>query len=331
MAADPSSRAALAAAALALSRDAGFDGLDVAWRFPSSALEMANFGFLLAELRAAAPPGFLLTATAYFSSHVFSGVDYPSETLAACLDWVNVAAFGLASSAGGGATTFDAPLYDAASHFSASYGIVSWVDAGVPAAKLAMGVPLYGRSWFLRNKANAGVAAPAVAAGPKQRGSNATGVMSYAEVQRLLAAAGNGGGRRPASTGYDSAAVASYVSVGEVWVAFDGAAVAAEKLAFAKRRGLRGYFLWPVNYDDVNLTVSRTASEVWMQNEMSSNSKNSSGVRQAQGPVRLPPAVRSPAGTPGPVPAPASGSCSWFPWVKIDALLHLGMLVLVWC
>ncbi|CAN6227781.1 unnamed protein product [Urochloa humidicola] len=257
--------------------------------------------------------------------------DYASETLAACLDWVNVAAFGLAFSAGGGATAFDAPLYDAASHFSASYGVVSWVDAGVPAAKLAMGVPLYGRLWFLRNKANAGVAAPAVAAGPKQRGSNATGVMSYAEVQRLLAAAGDGGGRRPASTGYDSAAVASYVSVGDVWVAFDGAAVVAEKLAFAKRRGLRGYFLWPVNYDDVNLTVSRTASEVWMQNEMSSNSKNSSGVRQAQGPARLPPAVRSPAGTPGPVPAPASGSCSWFPWVKIDALLHLGMLVLVWC
>ncbi|CAN6227780.1 unnamed protein product [Urochloa humidicola] len=72
MAADPSFRASLAAAALALSRNAGFD---VAWRFPSSALEMANFGFLLAELRAAAPPGFLLTAAAYFSSHVFSGVD----------------------------------------------------------------------------------------------------------------------------------------------------------------------------------------------------------------------------------------------------------------
>ncbi|CAN6242076.1 unnamed protein product [Urochloa humidicola] len=335
MAADPSSRATLAAAAFALARDAGFDGLDVAWRFPASAVEMANLGFLFAELRAAAPPGFLLTATAYFSSHVFAGgagsggVDYPSETLAVCLDWVNVAAFGLASTGGGPAktTAFDAPLYDAATHFSASYGVVSWVDAGVPPAKLAMGVPLYGRSWFLRNKANAAVGAPAVAAGPKQRGSNATGVMSYAEVQRLLASSE---GRRRAAA-YDGAAVASYVSVGDVWVAFDSAAVVAEKLAFAKQRGLLGYFLWPVNYDDANLTVSRTASEVWMQNEMSSSSKNGTGSQQMQGPVWLPPALLSPAGTPGPVPAPASGSCSWFPWVKIDALLHLGMLVLVWC
>ncbi|CAN6234731.1 unnamed protein product [Urochloa humidicola] len=344
MAADPASRAALGAAALALAVDAGFDGLDVAWRFPASAVEMADLGFLLAEWRAAAPHGFLLTATAYFSSHVFSGgggVDYPSETLARCLDWVNVAAFGLhhptppGGAAGAAKTTaFDAPLYDAATHFSASYGVVSWVDAGVPAAKVAMGVPLYGRSWFLRNKANAGVGAPAVAAGPKQRGSNATGVMSYAEVQRLAGGGGGGDGRRRAATAaYDSASVASYLSVGDVWVAFDGAAVVREKLAFAARRGLRGYFLWPVNYDDANLTVSRTASEAWVENMMSSNSKNGIGsTQETQGAVRLPPALRSPAGTPGPVLAPASGSASWLPWAnKIVAVMHLGTLILVWC
>ena len=262
MAADPASRAAFFAAAVALARGSGFDGLDVAWRFPASAVEMADFGFLVCEWRAAAPPRFLLTATVYFSSHVFDapqpGVDYPSEAVARCLDWVNVVAFGLRAR-GAGATAFDAPLYDRASHFSASYGVVSWIDAGVPAGKLVMGLPLYGRSWFLRNKANRCVGAPVVAAGPKQRGSNATGVMSYAEVQKLAAAGGGGGGPRCAvTTTYDNASVASYLSVGDVWVAFDGAAVVAEKLAFAARRGLLGYFLWPVNYDDANLTVSRT-------------------------------------------------------------------------
>ncbi|RLM73624.1 hypothetical protein C2845_PM15G05380 [Panicum miliaceum] len=339
MAADPASRAAFVAAAVALARGSGFDGLDVAWRFPASAVEMADFGFLVSEWRAAAPPGFLLTATVYFSSHVFDaprpGVDYPSEAVARCLDWVNVVAFGLRRPRGAGATSataFDAPLYDPASHFSASYGVVSWVDAGVPAGKVVMGLPLYGRSWFLRNKANSGVGAPVVAAGPKQRGSNATGVMSYAEVQALAAAGGGGGGpRRAVTTTYDNASVASYLSVGDVWVAFDGAAVVAEKLAFTARRGLLGYFLWPVNYDDANLTVSRTASEVWMQNEISSSSRNGTGVRQTQGPVRLPPALRSPAGTPGPVPAPTSGSGSWLPWTKLDGLLHLWLLILVWC
>jgi chitinase len=262
MAADPASRAAFGAAAVALASDSGFDGLDVAWWFPASAVEMANFGFLVSEWRAAAPPGFLLTATVYFSNHVFDaprpGVDYPSEAVARCLDWVNVVAFGLHPLAAGAAnaTAFDAPLYDRASHFSASYGVVSWIDAGVPASKVVMGLPLYARSWFLRNKANSGVGAPVVAAGPKQRGSNATGVMSYAEVQKIAAA--GGGGRRAVTTTFDNASVASYLSIGDVWVAFDGAAVVAEKLAFAAQRGLLGYFLWPVNYDDANLTVSRS-------------------------------------------------------------------------
>jgi chitinase len=262
MAAAPASRAAFVAAAVALAQDSGFDGLDVAWRFPASAVEMANFGFLVSEWRAAAPPGFLLTATVYFSNHVFDaplpGVDYPSEAVARCLDWVNVVAFGLHPLAAGAtnATAFDAPLYDRASHFSASYGVVSWIDAGVPASKVVMGLPLYARSWFLRNKANSGIGAPVVAAGPKQHGSNATGVMSYAEVQKIAAA--GGGGRRAVTTTFDNVSVASYLSMGDVWVAFDGAAVVAEKLAFAARRGLLGYFLWPVNYDDANLTVSRS-------------------------------------------------------------------------
>lgn len=257
----PASRAAFIGAAVKVARENGFDGLDVAWRFPASAVEMAEFGFLVAEWRAAVPRGFLLTATVYFSNHVFdapfAGVDYPSETVARSLDWVNVMAFGLRppGAANANATAFDAPLYDRASHYSASYGVVSWLDAGVPASKVVMGIPLYGRSWFLRNKANNGVGAPVVAAGPKQRGSNATGAMSYAEVQWLAATATRGS--RAVITAYDNASVASYVSVGDVWVAFDGVAVVAEKLAFAARCGLLGYFLWPVNYDDANLTVSR--------------------------------------------------------------------------
>jgi chitinase len=218
---------------------------------------MADFGFLVSDFRAAAPPGFLLTATVYFSNHVFgAGADYPSEALAGSLDWVSVMAFGLRPAGAGSAsfTAFDAPLYDAASHFSASYGVVSWLDAGVPAGKVVMGLPLYGRSWFLRNKANSGVGAPVVAAGPKQHGSNATGAMSYAEIEALAA---TGAGRAPVMTSYDNASVSSYLAVGGVWVAFDGAAVVAEKLGFAARRGLLGYFLWPVNYDDANFTVSR--------------------------------------------------------------------------
>ncbi|XP_052153244.1 class V chitinase-like isoform X2 [Oryza glaberrima] len=319
MAADPASRAAFIGAAVKVARENGFDGLDVAWRFPASAVEMAEFGFLVAEWRAAVPRGFLLTATVYFSNHVFdapfAGVDYPSEAVARSLDWVNVMAFGLRPPGAANATAFDAPLYDRASHYSASYGVVSWLDAGVPASKVVMGIPLYGRSWFLRNKANNGVGAPVVAAGPKQRGSNATGAMSYAEVQWLAATATRGS--RAVITAYDNASVASYVSVGDVWVAFDGVAVVAEKLAFAARCGLLGYFLWPVNYDDANLTVSRRASQVWTQTKISPEFKNvTGGARQTQAPVQRPPALQSPAPTTAPMSS--SSSFSRLSWRMLD-------------
>lgn len=332
MAADRASRAAFARAAVALARGNGFDGLDVSWRFPASALEMAHFGLLLADLRAAAAaaPGFLLTATVYFSNHVFGfGVDYPSEAVSRGLDWVNVMAFGLSPPAIANVTAFDAPLYDAASHFSVSYGVVSWLDAGVPAGKLVLGLPLYGRSWFLRNKANGGVGEPVVAAGPKQqRGSNAAGAISYAEVQ-ALAAAGAGRAPGPVMTSYDNVSVASYVAVGDVWVAFDGVAVVAEKLGFAARRGLLGYFLWPVNYDDANLTVSRRASDVWVQSKVSSDFRNATAVRQRKAPLELPPALRSPAPASPPLPVPTSASFSWLSRKKLDTHLHFAFVILL--
>ncbi|CAM0905111.1 unnamed protein product [Alopecurus aequalis] len=329
MAADPATRAAFVGAVVRVARENGFDGLDIAWRFPASAVEMADFGFLVSEFRAAAPPGFLLTATVYFSNHVFgAAADYPSEAIAGSLDWVSVMAFGLRPAGAGSAgfTAFDAPLYDAASHFSASYGVVSWLDAGVPAGKVVMGLPLYGRSWFLRNKANSGVGAPVVAAGPKQRASNATGAMSYAEVQAL---ATTGAGHAPVMTSYDNASVSSYLAVGDVWVAFDGAAVVAEKLGFAARRGLLGYFLWPVNYDDANLTVSRRASEVWEQSKVSSDLRNVTGVRQRKAPLELPPTIWPPAPASAPVSVPTSTSFSWPSRNKLDAHLHLAALVLL--
>ncbi|VAH47136.1 unnamed protein product [Triticum turgidum subsp. durum] len=331
MAADPTSRAAFADAAVRVARENGFDGIDVAWRFPASAVEMADFGFLVAEWRAAAPQGFLLTATVYFSNHVFgapfAGVDYPSEAVAGSLDWINVMAFGLRpAGAAANVTAFDAPLYDRASHFSVSYGVVSWLDAGVPAGKVVMGLPLYGRSWFLCNKANSGVGAPVVAAGPKQRGSNATGAMSYAEVQALTTTAG---GRAPVMTSYDNGSVSSYLAVGDVWVAFDGAAVVAEKLGFAARCGLLGYFLWPVNYDDANLTVTRRASEVWEQSKISSDSRNVTGVRQGKAQFELPPALGSPSPASEPVPVPRSASFSRLCRKKLDAHLHMSVLILL--
>jgi hypothetical protein len=46
----------LGAAAVALVRDNGFDELHVVWRFPTSAIEMADLDFLVSDSLSGVPP-----------------------------------------------------------------------------------------------------------------------------------------------------------------------------------------------------------------------------------------------------------------------------------
>lgn len=270
MASDAGLRAVFINSSLDLARANGFDGLDLSWIFPATQADMQNLGALLAEWRARIteesvakslpPQPLLLTATLYFSNHLFGtpdgNLDYPVDAIASSLDWANVLTFGFRGDSG--VTAADAPLYDTSSHFSASYGVVSWLDAGLPPCRLVMGIPLFGRSWFLRNKAKNGLGAPAAAAGTKQRRSNQTGIIEYAETEEYLSSQGT-------VVTYDDQSVAEYFSNGDLWVSFDGARVVQRKLEFAARSQLLGYFLWTVGFDDSNSTISRKASESWHQ------------------------------------------------------------------
>ncbi|CAL5328055.1 unnamed protein product [Camellia sinensis] len=40
-----------------------------------------------------------------------------------------------------------AALFDPNSNITTSYGLWSWIKAGLPPSKLIMGLPLYGRTW----------------------------------------------------------------------------------------------------------------------------------------------------------------------------------------
>lgn len=259
MAADKNLRKVFIHSSIELARTNGFDGLDLAWSFPATQQDMANLGDLLAEWRAeimekskkSLSEALLLTATFSFSNHLFdtpdSNLDYPIDDISTNLDWANVLTFGFQKTSN--ITTADAPLYSKSSHFSASYGVISWLDAGVPPCKLVMGIPLFGRSWFLRNKAKNGLGAPTAAAGTKQRKSNQTGIIAYAEIEEYL---------KLDSTvvTFDNQSVAEYFYSGDLWVSFDSAWVVQKKMEFAVRSQLLGYFLWTISFDDSNCTMS---------------------------------------------------------------------------
>lgn len=284
MAADKNLRKVFINSSIELARTNGFDGLDLAWSFPATQQDMANLGDLLAEWRAeimeksknSLSEALLLTATFSFSNHLFdtpdSNLDYPIDDISTNLDWANVLTFGFQKTSN--ITTADAPLYNKSSHFSASYGVISWLDAGVPPCKLVMGIPLFGRSWFLRNKAKNGLGAPTAAAGTKQRKSNQTGIIAYAEIEEYL---------KLDSTvvTFDNQSVAEYFYSGDLWVSFDSARVVQKKMEFAVKSQLLGYFLWTISFDDSNCTMSTQASLSWNQYHASTYAQGGLGTRQA--------------------------------------------------
>lgn len=261
MASDKDLRGVFINSSVELARANGFDGVDLSWIFPVTQMDMENLGVLLAEWRArivaesatnSLSGPLLLTATLYFSNHLFDmpdgNLDYPIDDISNNLDWANILTFGFHGDSS--VTTADAPLYDKSSHFSVSYGVISWLDAGVPPCKLVVGIPLFGRSWFLRNKAKNGIGSPTAAAGTKQRKSNQTGIIAYAETEEYL-------NSESTVVTYDNQSVAEYFYNGDLWVSFDGAQVVQQKLEFAARSQLLGYFLWTVGFDDSNSTISK--------------------------------------------------------------------------
>ncbi|XP_020599745.1 chitinase-like protein 4 [Phalaenopsis equestris] len=265
MAADPVRRAVFINSTVELAKMYSFDGLDLAWEFPSSSSDMDNLGVLLEEWRASisneagnSKPPLLLTATVYFSDHLFDGqetnLDYPINAISSNLDWINVLCFGYHKNSKVAAA--DAALIDKTSHFSASYSISSWIDSGISSGKLVMGIPLYGRSWYLKNKEKNGLGAQVVATGPRQRMSNQSGVMAYFEIENILKEAGS-------TLVYDNNTLSTYFHNGGLWVSFDSLEVMEQKIKFARQKDLLGYFLYPVSFDNSNHTISKQALDAW--------------------------------------------------------------------
>ncbi|KAG6525163.1 hypothetical protein ZIOFF_015115 [Zingiber officinale] len=260
LAARASARAAFIDSTIAVARRYDLDGLDLDWEFPRDAGEMSDLATLLLEWRAEAEreaattgrPRLLLTAAVYFASRFLlgDGRSYPVPQMAAALDWINVMCYDFHGSWDTSATGEHAAWYDPRSNISGSYGVDSWVAAGMPAKQVVLGMPLYGRTWELRNAAEHGVGAPAVAVGP---GDN--GVLLYSEVVDFNR-------NNNATVVHDQVLTAAYSYAGTSWIGYDDAWSVARKVGFARRRRLGGYFFWAIGYDDSRQSVTRSGNHL---------------------------------------------------------------------
>ncbi|KAG8367546.1 hypothetical protein BUALT_Bualt16G0083100 [Buddleja alternifolia] len=232
LASDSWSRSNFIHSSIEVARNFGFDGVDLDWEYPQNPQDMVNLAVLLKEWRvevekeaaATGRPPLLLSAAVYYSADMWDS----------------------------SATGAHAALFDPTSNVSTSYGLGSWIRSGVPRSKLIMGLPLYGKSWQLKDPTSHGIGAPAIGVGPSPDGS---GEWTFAEVVKFNR-------DNKSKVVYDSTTVSMYSVAGTTWIDYDDTTSVKVKIGYARELGLGGYFFWAVN-EDYNWRISQRASDLW--------------------------------------------------------------------
>ncbi|KAK7304787.1 hypothetical protein VNO77_42675 [Canavalia gladiata] len=252
MASQSSRRKSFIDSSIQLARRNNFHGLDLDWEYPSSDPEKTNFASLIREWRAAVTkesstsgkPTLLLSAAVGGSDQITPLQFYPGQVIANNLDWVNVMTYDLfTSDAYPTVTQPPAPLKNPRGQFSVDEGITKWINQlGVPARKLALGLPFFGYKWGLSDPNNHGLFAPA---------TQGLGAVKYKDIKNV-----------GAQVVFNSTFVTNYAFKGTNWFGYDDTQSTSAKVAYAKQRGLFGYFAWHIEQDS-NWALSQAASQAW--------------------------------------------------------------------
>ncbi|KAK0579129.1 hypothetical protein LWI29_021523 [Acer saccharum] len=256
MVSNSSSRTSFIDSSIEEARHYGFQGLDFWWDFPTTSEDMDNIDLLFKQWRQAitveatnsTKTKLILTAMVNYFPKV-GPQNYPVDSIQKYLDWVHVrhGAYFLPNYW----TNFTATptaLYNPNSTVnSTDYGIRLWIDAGLSPKKMVLTLPYYGYAWTLKNPNENGIGAPA-------NGQAQASGLTYKEIKNYI-------DLHKAKVTFDATYVVNYLTMGTSWIAFDDVEAIQSKVSYAKEKGLLGYYVWQVSYDDNNWELSKTAAQ----------------------------------------------------------------------
>jgi chitinase len=258
-----------------------FDGFNIDWEFPGAA-DKQNFTALLKEFRVqlnalskVTGKKYVLTFDSPANPKKYINIDL--RAAAAQVDFLTIDGYDYAN-ADEKQTNESSSLYDTAAdpvYADARYidaTVKAYLRAGVPAAKYTTGLPLYAVGWTGVPNASHGLYQNATAPAPvlladgsglcaKPDKTNPSpgcdtiltpGFATYSTIENLTNKYGY-------TAWYDSARIGAtlYNAVTGTFYTYDNPAAVAAKTAYIKKHKLGGAYVWALNDDDANASLTK--------------------------------------------------------------------------
>lgn len=237
-----------------------FDGFDIDWEFPVGGglptntvrpEDRENYTLMLAELRRQLDEetrrtGKKYTLTVALNAHAPRNNHVELDRITPLVDWINVMTYDF-HDRGSPIANFNAPLRSPVGDVAPSYNVDSslamYLAAGVPPAKLVVGVPFYGRAYGRVAAEHDGLLQPT--SGPPPADVTAGGMDYKSLIAKQLA-------KRGFVRHWDAVAQVPWLYNKDTgaWITYDDEQSIAAKADYARTNALGGVMIWQIAGDD---------------------------------------------------------------------------------